>query len=148
GGDVITAINGAPISNFDDVVTAVQPAAGQTLSVTVNRNDRDFTIEVVPQAQPVKQADGTTADKGRIGIAPDRPEPVAVSPFEALRLGVRETYANIAQTITGIVDVIAQRQSPDQVGGPILMAEVTARVVEMGWEPLLRWTALISANIG
>jgi regulator of sigma E protease len=28
------------------------------------------------------------------------------------------------------------------------MAEVTARVVEMGWEPLLRWTALISANIG
>lgn len=28
------------------------------------------------------------------------------------------------------------------------MAEVTSRVVELGWEPLLRWTALISANIG
>ena len=34
------------------------------------------------------------------------------------------------------------------MGGPILMAEVTARVVELGIEPLLKWTALISANIG
>jgi regulator of sigma E protease len=73
---------------------------------------------------------------------------VAVSFVEAVRLGVRETYANIVQTITGIADIVTQRQSADQVGGPILMAEVTARVVEMGWEPLLRWTALISANIG
>ena len=54
----------------------------------------------------------------------------------------------MVQTVTGIGDIIWGRQSADQVGGPILMAEVTARVVEMGWEPLLRWTALISANIG
>jgi regulator of sigma E protease len=147
-GDLILAIDGAPIGSFDDLVAAVQPAAGRSLAVTVRRDNRDFTIDVVPEAQPVKQADGTTVQKGRIGIAPDRPEPVAVSPVEALRLGVRETYANIVQTITGIADIVAQRQSADQVGGPILMAEVTARVVELGWEPLLRWTALISGNLG
>jgi len=147
-GDTILAIDGAPIAGFDDVVKAVQPATGRALAVTVRRDNRDFTIDVVPEAQPVKQADGTTVDKGRIGIAPDRPEPVAVSPVEAVRLGVRETYANIVQTVTGLADIVTQRQSADQVGGPILMAEVTARVVELGWEPLLRWTALISANIG
>src|SRR5690606_16539007 len=90
----------------------------------------------------------TPYKQGRIGVSPDRPAPVAVSLPEAVRLGLRETYANIVQTITGIADIVGGRQSPDQVGGPILMAEVTARVVELGWEPLLRWTALISANIG
>jgi regulator of sigma E protease len=103
---------------------------------------------VVPEKTPTKKPDGTMADRGRIGVAPDRPDPVSVSVGEAIRLGIRETYGNIVQTITGIGDILWGRQSSDQVGGPILMAEVTARVVEMGWEPLLRWTALISANIG
>jgi regulator of sigma E protease len=34
------------------------------------------------------------------------------------------------------------------MGGPILMAEVTAKVAELGIEPMLRWIAFISANIG
>ncbi|HEX2841296.1 RIP metalloprotease RseP [Hyphomicrobium sp.] len=147
-GDVITAINGARVGSFDDVIAMVGPAAGKTLAITVDRKGGQQTIDVVPEAKSAANPDGTTVEKGRIGVAPDRPEPVSVSLLEAARLGARETYANIVQTITGITDIVTQRQSADQVGGPILMAEVTARVVEMGWEPLLRWTALISANIG
>ena len=71
-----------------------------------------------------------------------------VGPLEALRLGVRETYTNISQTLQGIADMIMRRQSPDQMGGPILIAEVTARVAELGIVALLIWTAFISANIG
>jgi regulator of sigma E protease len=147
-GDVITAIDGAPITSFDDVIAKVGPAAGRELKITVDRDGTAHTITVVPGAVDGKKPDGTPYKQGRIGVAPDRPAPVAVSLPEATRLGIRETYANIVQTITGIWDILSQRQSADQVGGPILMAEVTARVVELGWEPLLRWTALISANIG
>lgn len=147
-GDIITAIDGAPITSFTDVVTKVSPAAGQTLAITVDRGGAAHTISVVPSEVEGKKPDGTPYKLGRIGVSPDRPVPVAVSFPEAVRLGIRETYANIVQTITGIWDILTQRQSADQVGGPILMAEVTARVVELGWEPLLRWTALISANIG
>lgn len=147
-GDVITSIDGKRISSFDDVIAAVGPAAGRTLAFAVERGGAERTLSVVPESIETKNSDGKTTTRGRIGVAPDRPEPVAVSVVEAVRLGIRETYSNIVQTIVGISDIIAQRQSADQVGGPILMAEVTARVVEYGWEPLLRWTALISANIG
>ena len=34
------------------------------------------------------------------------------------------------------------------MGGPVMMAEVTAKVAELGIEPMLRWIAFISANIG
>lgn len=147
-GDVITAIDGTPISSFRDVVELVQPAADRTLSVTLQRDGQTREVSVVPQSTEIERPDGKKERIGRIGVAQDRPEPVAVSLGEAVRLGVRETYTNIVQTITGIADIVAQRQSPDQVGGPILLAEVTARVVDHGWEPLLRLTALISANIG
>lgn len=147
-GDVIAAIDGKPIASFRDVVELVQPAADQTLKITLRRGPETLDVDVVPQGTDVEMPDGKTERVGRIGVAQDRPEPVAVSLGEAIRLGVRETYANLAQTITGIGDIIWGRQSADQVGGPILLAEVTARVVDHGWEPLLRLTALISANIG
>lgn len=147
-GDVITAIDGAPVTSFEDVINMVGPAPGRTLAITVDREGTPHTIDVVPATVDGKKPDGTPIKQGRIGVSPDRPTPVSVSLVEAARLGIRETYANIVQTITGIADIFGGRQSADQVGGPILMAEVTARVVELGWEPLLRWTALISANIG
>lgn len=147
-GDVITSIDGAPISSFRDVVDMVQPAAGRPLAVAITRGGQSRTVEMIPTAAEITLPDGSTKQVGRIGVAQDRPEPVAVPFVEAARLGVRETYSNIVQTITGIGDIIWGRQSADQVGGPILLAEVTARVVEHGWEPLLRLTALISANIG
>ncbi len=147
-GDVITSIDGTAISSFRDVVELVQPAAGRPLSVALRRGSETRTLEMTPTAAEIALPDGSTKQVGRIGVAQDRPEPVAVSFVEAARLGVRETYSNIVQTITGIGDILWGRQSADQVGGPILLAEVTARVVEHGWEPLLRLTALISANIG
>lgn len=147
-GDLITAIDGKPIQSFDDVVEAVGGSAGKTLAVKVEREGATIEIDVVPVKSEQKDENGHIVHRGKIGVAPVRPEPQSVGVGEAIRLGVRETYANLAQTVMGIVDILAQRQSADQVGGPILMAEVTARVVELGIEPLLRWTALISANIG
>jgi len=146
--DLITAIDGKPITSFDDIVETIGASAGRNLKITVERAGATTEIEVTPITVPQKDEHGTVRERGRIGISPARPDPHWVGPVEAVRLGIRETYANLAQTVTGLGDILARRQSADQVGGPILMAEVTARVVELGLEPLLRWTALISANIG
>jgi regulator of sigma E protease len=59
-----------------------------------------------------------------------------------------QTYTNITATLQGIGDILTRRQGADQMGGPILMAEVTAKVAELGIEPMLRWIAFVSANIG
>jgi regulator of sigma E protease len=147
-GDRIKAIDGKPINSFDDLIDAVGPSAGKLLTFTVERGNDQVAIQVTPESTPQKSADGEMTQRGRIGLAPERPEAIPANPIEAVRLGVRETYANLGQTVAGIWDIITQRQSADQMGGPILMAEVTARVVELGIEPLLKWTALISANIG
>ena len=73
---------------------------------------------------------------------------ISVGPVDALVRGVGETYGNIKATLSGIGDMLTRRQSAEQMGGPIMMAEVTAKVAEMGFEPMLRWIAFISANIG
>ena len=113
---------------------------------------RSSSSQVTPLVREQKDTFGGTFRRGLIGITPSRaPEAMEVKqvgPIEALRLGVRETYTNIAQTLQGIGDIIMRRQTADQMGGPILMAEVTAKVAELGIEPMLLWIAFISANIG
>ena len=81
-------------------------------------------------------------------ISADKIQTLSVGPVEALTRGVKETYGNITATLAGLSDIITRRQSAEQMGGPILMAEVTAKIAELGWEPMLRWIAFISANIG
>lgn len=146
--DVITAVDGKAISSFDDIVDVVSVSAGKTLLFSIERDGSRLDLPVVPMKAELKDEKGKVVERGRIGISPARPDPVAVGTLEAVRLGIRETFSNLAQTVTGLGDIIWGRQSADQVGGPILMAEVTARVLELGIEPMLRWTALISANIG
>ncbi len=151
-GDVIRGIDGWTVEGFEDVQRVVGVNGGRPLKFDIERNGEKISLEVTPEVHEQPDSFGGTFRRGLIGITPSSiaglKDAKSVSAFEALRLGVRETYSNIAHTIQGIGDIVTQRQAADQMGGPILMAQVTARVAEGGMEPLLRWIAFISANIG
>jgi len=151
-GDQITAINNTPIEKFEDLQRIVGSSAGETLTFTVERNGEKLAIRATPNVDEQRDAFGRTYRRGLIGIqrsvSPDKVHTVHVSVPRAIMLGAGETYGNITQTIGGLWDIVTRRQSAEQMGGPIMMAEVTAKVAELGLEPMLRWIAFISANIG
>jgi len=151
-GDVITSIDGWTVEGFEDIQRIVGINAGKPLQFGIDRGGEKLSLTVTPEVHAQNDSFGGTFKRGLIGISPSSiagfKEAKSVGPIEALRLGLRETYTNIAHTIQGITDIVTQRQAADQMGGPILMAQVTAKVAEGGIEPLLRWIAFISANIG
>jgi regulator of sigma E protease len=151
-GDVITSIDGWSVEGFEDIQRLVGINGGRPLKFGIERGGEKLTLEVTPEVREQSDTFGGTFKRGLIGITPSNVTEYQnakdVGPVEALRLGVRETYTNIAHTIQGLADIVTARQAADQMGGPILMAQVTARVAEGGIEPFLRWIAFISANIG
>lgn len=151
-GDVIVSIDGEAIEGFEDVQRIIAGNGDRKLQFGLDRNGERVTLDVTPQVQELNDSFGGTFRRGLIGITPSaKPEAVdtrQVGPIEAFRLGVHETYMDIAQTLQGIGDILTRRQAADQMGGPILMAQVTAKVASLGAEPMLRWIAFISANIG
>ncbi|SFV33561.1 RIP metalloprotease RseP [Hyphomicrobium facile] len=151
-GDTILAIDGTKIDKFDDLQRIVGSSAGEELKFTVQRGSDTITLNATPNVDEQKDAMGRTFRRGLIGIqraiSPDKVKTVQVSLPEAVALGVSETYGNLTQTLAGLRDIVTRRQSAEQMGGPIMMAEVTAKVAELGIEPMLRWIAFISANIG
>ena len=151
-GDKIVAIGNNKIEKFDDLQRIVGSNAGQELTFTVERAGQTLALKATPNVDEQKDALGRTFRRGLIGIqrsiSPDKVSTKVVSIPEAIVLGVTETYGNITQALSGIGDIITRKQSADQMGGPIMMAEVTAKVAELGIDPMLRWIAFISANIG
>lgn len=151
-GDKIVAIDAAPVESFEDLQRIVAPNAGRELTFKVERDGETIDVKVTPAMDEQRDPFGRNFKRGLIGIqrsnAPEKWQTYTVGPIDAVARGVQETWSNISQTVAGLGDMISGRQSAEQMGGPILMAEVTAKVAGLGIEPLLRWIALISANIG
>jgi regulator of sigma E protease len=151
-GDKIIEIDGTQIEKFEDLQRIVGSAGGRELAFKVERGGSVVPLMVTPNVDEQRDPFGRSFRRGLIGIqrsvSPDKIQTLDVGPVEAVVRGVKETYANIAASMSGIADIITAKQSAEQMGGPILMAEVTAKVAELGIEPMLRWVAFISANIG
>jgi regulator of sigma E protease len=151
-GDVVLSINGQRIDNFTDMQRVVSLSAGDKLTIVVRRADQEITLTAVPRLQDPKDplSDGTR--RWILGITrsldPNERLFEPVSPFGAVKVGVTETWFWIDTTLTSIGRMFVGRESADQVGGPIRIAEESCKVATLGLAALLRLTAVLSISIG
>ena len=73
-GDMITAIDGAPVANFDEASAIVREHPGQTLTFSVRRDGSEMTLEVTPilASNEYTNASGevVTDEVGFVGFSP------------------------------------------------------------------------------
>ena len=152
-GDVIVDIDGSKIANFSDVQRMVSINAGNPLNITVRRKGGDVKLVATPERQEIKDDFGNVQRTGILGIKRDIAAPDSVvterfSPPEAFVLAVSETWFVTERTLSYIVDVFAGRESADQLGGPLRVAQVSAQVATIGFIALINLAAILSISIG
>lgn len=151
-GDLIVSIDGAPIESFNEMQRIVGANADQELVFGVERGGALLTIKATPGRREMTHRFGNTLRIGVIGVKrttqPQDWEYKRYGPLESIWLGVKETHFIIAKTLGYVRDVILGRESADQLGGPIRIAEVSGQVASAGFVPLLNLTAILSVSIG
>lgn len=160
-GDLILAINGREIESFTDMQRIVSGSAGQRLEFTINRGGARETVVAMPALKEVKDAFGGVHRIGVLGItrsmAPGDVKTQTVGPIAALGLGVEETWFVVERTMTYLGGVLSGRESADQLGGPIRIAQVSGQVwgsglsaggVRAGLVALMHLAAILSVSIG
>ena len=151
-GDIVLSINGHPIDSFAEMQRIVSTSAGETLTVVVNRGDKEVTLKAVPALKEVKDNFGNVHRIGVLGIsrslAPDDVKFEPVGPLTAVGLGVKETWFVIDRTMSYLGGVIAGREAADQLGGPIRIAQVSGQVATAGFSALMHLAAVLSVSIG
>lgn len=151
-GDLVLEIDGAKVESFADMQRIVGANAGQKLAFTVARGDRQLELSATPELKEVKDAFGNTHRTGLLGISRSLQAGDVTThrygPVEALALGVQETWFVVARTFDYLGGLIAGRESADQLGGPIRIAQVSGQVATFGIGALLSLAAVLSVSIG
>jgi regulator of sigma E protease len=145
-GDSITAIDGAPVSSWAELVGVVTAKAGTPLSFSVVRNGAPTQLAITPSATvDTNPKTGEARSVGRIGAASSR---LDVGPVAALGAGVEYTWDTIVQTLEVLGGLLTGNVSPKQLGGPIMIAQASFQTAQVGgFAAVLMLMALISVNI-
>ncbi len=151
-GDLVLSIDGRPIETFADMQRVISGSAGETLAVQVDRGGEHLTLKAVPELKEIKDSFGNAHRVGVLGISRSmaaddlRMEPV--NPLTAIGLGVEETWFVVDRTLAYMAGVVAGRESADQLGGPIRIAQVSGQVASVGLVALIHLAAVLSVSIG
>ncbi len=151
-GDRITAIDGREVATFDHVRQIVMTNVGRPLDFVVDRGGNRVELQVIPEVREQTDDRGDKMKMVVIGIQ-QRPTEETIQfhqpgLLEATGLAVERTHSIVTLSLGYISDVVLGRQSGDQLGGPIRIADIAGRVAQQGWEYLIHLTAFISVSIG
>ncbi|MBV0890486.1 RIP metalloprotease RseP [Paracoccus sp. Z118] len=151
-GDVIVAIEGAPVSRFTELRSHVEAAEGEPLLLRVWREgagEADYTL--VPRRQDLPTEDGYE-QRWLIGVTGGEgyftPATRGAGIVESVGAGARQTWAIIVGSLTGLWAVISGQIGGCNLGGAISIAESTGHAASSGAGNFIWWIGVLSAAIG
>lgn len=150
-GDVIVAIDGAPIYAFDQLKTAVEGGDGATLALTVWRDGDTLDLNLTPKRVDEPQDGGGFVTHWRIGIAGGLAfEPATESPGvgDALWGGVSQTWRIINGSLSGLAHMVTGAISTCNLSGPIGIAQTSGAMASQGAESFIWFIAVLSTAVG
>lgn len=147
--DTIIRIGDIPIKEWNEVPKAIAKTNGEPTLIEYMRDGEIYTLTLTPKEDKRVNMFGEEEKAYLIGVMPSgKVEHQPLSFFASLKEGFSQTYFTIDMTLTGLGKLITGSVSADNVGGPILIAEVVGNQATKGIVPLLLLAALISVNLG
>ncbi|MBW2516735.1 MAG: RIP metalloprotease RseP [Deltaproteobacteria bacterium] len=147
-GDVITAIDGLSVSDWENMTEIIGASNGKTLEIAVRREDTDKVFRVTPELFPSKNLFGEDIQRYIIGISASGDVYTRdLNLFQALVESLKQTYTIVELMVIIIGKLITGDISADTIGGPIMIAKMAGDQAKAGIGNLIFFIALISVNL-
>ena len=150
-GDVITAIDGAPIFAFDHLITAVNDAEGGELVMDVWRGGETLQITLSPRRQDIPNRDGGFETRWLIGISGGLFFGLATetpSLGDAASLGVAQVGNIMTTSLSGLYHMVTGAISSCNLSGPVGIAQASGAMASQGGTSFIWFVAVISTAVG
>ena len=148
-GDIMVAVDGDSVSVFYELVEIVEASAGDTLQLSVLRGDSTLVFPVVPAEREVRDPyTGDVRTVGRVGINPKRDiVRIKYGPLSAVAEGARVVWSNVELIYFTLKGIVFREVSAREIGGPILIGQISGEVARFGLAALFEFMALLSVNL-
>ena len=149
-GDQIVKIDNNKITYFTQLQNIIRSKPNVKISVEVLRDGKNFNFGFVTDSKMTKNNVGKSENIGLLGISvqPGEIKYSHKSPAEAIWLGFERTYLFTARILEYISDIITGKQSAEQLGGVLRIAQISGQVAELGIASFISFMAVLSINLG
>lgn len=150
-GDVITAVNGDPVTSFSRLKEIVEGSNGAPLALEVWRDGTVHDLTLTPRRVDEPQQDGGFRTAWRIGIAGGwafEPGTERLGPLAALEGGVRQTWMVAASSVSGLYYMVTGAISSCNMSGPIGIAQTSGAMASQGASSFIWFIAVLSTAVG
>ncbi|MBO4312363.1 MAG: RIP metalloprotease RseP [Desulfovibrionaceae bacterium] len=152
-GDILVRVDGQPVQEWGQIGKIIEAGGGKAVSVIFERRDGDGKLvilkEITPEAGTRTNVFGEKKPAWLIGIsASGRMDARKLGLLDAVAEGWSQTWRLISLTIQSFVKLFQRAVPLDQVGGPILIAQMVGEQASHGLISVLSLAAFISINLG
>jgi len=157
-GDLILAVDGRPVGSFGTFAETVRASQGRALRITYARDGAVASVSVNPELKTVAgplEIEGMDEDVYMIGIShtlstlpgAERLDQVR-NPLVLVPRAVEMTVDMTTGFLRGLAKLLTGEVGVDKLAGPIGIAEIARRSLDLGWQVYLTTMILISINLG
>lgn len=148
-GDIIKEINQNPIESFEDIARVIGTGNGEKLTIIIERGEQITSVELVPEKRIGKNVFGEDVDKYVIGIlGTGETFHKSMNPLQAMGRSISDTYGLVKLTILSVVKMVTGSVSADNLGGPLMIAQMAGEQAKAGIVNFAWFIALLSVNLG
>jgi regulator of sigma E protease len=145
----VIRVDGDTIRSWNDLLFKLWHSPDTPVNLTVLRDTAVVQLKVTPRAQ--KEEDSTSARPktfGFIGAEGDFPETkqrLAVT--TAVRVGALQTVRQVGLVFGSVKRLVLGQASMKEVGGPIMIAQVSGQAARLGLDRFLMFMAFFSISL-
>ncbi|CAN5835734.1 sigma E protease regulator RseP [soil metagenome] len=148
-GDRVLTAGGRDVSTWQEFVAVIERSPGAPVPLVVERDGQRLNIRVTPHDRVLDSG----IRVGRIDVAVPwlsidaqlpRQRP---NPLQAMARGATQTWEVTALTVDFLGGMFTGRHSARNVGGPIMIGQLSGRFARAGVEAFLGFMAILSVNL-
>ncbi len=148
-GDVIIEMDSKPVESFEQVSDLIRDSRGRDLNVVLDRNGQQIHTVISPRLGTGKDVFGLDEQRYLIGISTTgKTIHKYLNPMQAMGHSLEKNYEIVQLTIVSIKKMIEGTVSSDNLGGPILIAQMAGTQAKAGLKNFAFFVALLSINLG
>ncbi len=145
-GDRITAVNGDTIRSWQRLVEIIRAHPNDTLRTTIQRGTELITVPLVPKATTGPAVNGAQREIGRVGFGNLQPRQ-SFGLFGSVKQGVARAGRAGGLVLFTLKGLLTGQLSPRDLGGPILVGQLSGEAARLGLDAFLGFMALFSMNL-
>ena len=150
-GDVVTAVNGQPVTTFAQLREMVGSSDGTPLQLTLQRAGAEIALELQPRRVDLPLSEGGFETRWLIGLTGAlyfEPETRVPGIVESIGLGATQSWDIATTSLSGLWHMVTGAISSCNLRGPIGIAETSGAAASAGITSFIWFIAMLSTAVG